>query len=198
MSGEQRSLFDGESLDGWFATGVPGPWDVADDCILLAEPGNGSFLCTEEYFDNFEFTFEYNHEPGCNSGVYFRWSELTDRATGMEIQILDTHDRDDVPPKAECGALYDLAAPENVETRPAGEWNQMCIRCDGPRIRAELNGATTIDVDIDAWDTPGANPDGTENKFTNHAMGELPRRGRLGLQDHGGRIRFRNLQLREL
>ena len=196
MPDDWRSLFNGEDLDGWFATSLPGRWTVEDGCISLSDPQGGSFLCTEAYFDDFDFDFEYNHEPECNSGVYFRWSELTDRATGMEIQILDTYDADDVPPTAECGALYDMAAPEVDATKPAGEWNHMRITCDGPTIRAELNGETTVDVDIDDWDTPGENPDGTDHKF-GYAMCELPRRGRLGLQDHGGRIRFRNLRIRE-
>ena len=197
MVEERQSLFDGETLDGWFATGLPDRWTVTDECIHLANPGNGSFLCTNGYYDDFTFAFEYRHAPDCNSGVYFRWSELTDRATGMEIQILDTHDRDDVPPRAECGGLYDMVPPAVDATKPAGEWNDMRIRCTGPSIVAELNGRTTVDVNIDDWDTPGQNPDGSENKFTNHAMGSLPRRGRLGLQDHGGQIWFRNLTLQE-
>ncbi len=191
-------IFDGESLDGWFATGLPDRWTVSDGCIHLERPGNGSFLCRENYYGDFHVRFEYRHEPECNSGVYFRWSELTDRATGMEIQILDTHERDNVPPQAECGALYDMVAPAVDATRPAGEWNQMELRCEGSMIKSSLNGETTVDVDIDEWTTPGENPDGTENKFTGYAMTDLPRRGRLGLQDHGGQIWFRNLELKRL
>ena len=194
---EWRVLFDGATLDGWFSTGFTGDWTVTDECIALENPRGGSFLCTEEYFENFDFTFEYRHEPNCNSGIYFRWSELTDRQTGMEIQILDTHNRDDVDPRHECGALYDMAPAEVGATKPAGEWNRMRLTCDGPTIGAELNGETTVDVDITEWDTPGENPDGTENKFTDYAMRDLPRRGRIGLQDHGGRVRFRDLRVRE-
>lgn len=194
---EWRELFDGDSLDGWFSTGFVDGWSTDDGCLILEEPSGGSFLCTTEYFDDFVFDFEYEHEPGCNSGVYFRWSELTDRQTGMEIQIIDSHSRD-LPPKARCGALYDMAAPEAEPWNPPGEWNRMRLTCDGPTIRVQLNGETTIDVDIGEWDVPGRNPDGTENKFTDHAMADLPRRGRLGLQDHGDRIRFRNLRIAEL
>lgn len=197
MPGEWQDLFDGESLDDWFSTGFIEPWTVEDGCIALEDPGNGSFLCHEGYFEDFDFEFEYNHEPGCNSGVYFRWSELTDRQTGMEIQILDTAEREDTPPQAVTGALYDMAAPESDPGSAPGEWHRMRITCDGPRISATVDGETTIDVDIDDWETPGENPDGTENKFTGYAMKDLPRRGRFGLQDHGGRIRFRNLRLRE-
>lgn len=195
--GNRRSLFDGETLDGWFSTGFIDSWTVTDGCLDLNNPSGWSFLCTHEYFDDFVFEADYNHEPGCNSGIYFRWSELTDIQTGMEIQIIDSHTRE-LPSQADCGALYDMAAPESEAWKPPGEWNRLRLTCDGPNIKAELNGETTIDVDINDWDTPGQNPDGSENKFTDYAMGDLPRRGRLGIQDHGDRIRFRNLEVTEL
>lgn len=50
---------------------------------------------------------------------------------------------------------------------------------------------------IDRRDVPGRNPDGTENKF-DHAWADSPREGRIGLQDHGDDLRFRDSHVREL
>ena len=47
-------------------------------------------------------------------------------------------------------------------------------------------------VNLDLWKDAGRNPDGTANKF-NKAYKDMPRVGRVGLQDHGTPIEFRNL-----
>ena len=41
------------------------------------------------------------------------------------------------------------------------------------------------------------NPDGTKNKYAN-ALKDFPREGHIGLQDHGGKVWYRNIRLKEL
>ena len=83
-----RDLFDGESLNGWQATGNPDGWTVEDGMIkCLAQKGR--YLVTEEQFEDFELTIEYKTLPDVNSGLFFRLSDLNDPVhTGLEIQIL--------------------------------------------------------------------------------------------------------------
>ncbi|MFB6299985.1 MAG: DUF1080 domain-containing protein [Halobacteriales archaeon] len=208
MSGDWTTLFDGESFDGWQATGFPGEWSIDEGTIccagrnpireLRADAYDGtSYLVTEDRYTDFEFAFEYRIEPDGNSGIYFRWSELTDRQTGMEIQILDPERYDD-PTKHSTGALYDMAAPTADPALPYPAWNAMRLRCDGPKIRVWINDERVLAVDIDDWTVPGQNPDGSDNKFTGYAMADLPRHGRLALQDHDERCWFRALRVREL
>jgi hypothetical protein len=52
-------------------------------------------------------------------------------------------------------------------------------------------------MDLNQWTEAGKNPDGTPNKFK-YAYKELPRAGHIGLQDHGGKVWFKNIKLREL
>ena len=208
MQDTWQSLFDGETLDGWFATGFPSEWDVEDGAIvchgtnpirdLRADQYDGTtYLCTEDRYEDFEFAFEYRIEPEGNSGIYFRWAELTDRQSGMEIQILDSERYDEVG-QTTTGSLYDMAAPTADPAEPYPAWNRFRLRCDGPDIEVWLNDEQVLAVDIDEWDTPGGNPDGTENKFTGYAMRDVPRNGRLALQNHDEQCWFRDIKIREL
>jgi len=90
------------------------------------------------------------------------------------MQILDDHGRE--PKKSSTGALYDVVAASKNMSRPAGEWNQVRIDCDGPRIRVTMNGEGIIDYKTD--------------RLT---------RGYIGLQNHDTNavVRFRNIRITE-
>ena len=187
-------LFDGETLNGWAATGNPNGWTVDRGCIFCTAE-NGKYLYyTNEQFRNFEMSLEFKHPPGANSGVFFRWTDLDDPVqTGIEIQILDTHGRKPATAKC-CGAVYDVKAPSHNACKPAHEWNHMVIDVMDDLIGVTLNGQQITDMDLSNWTTPGKNPDGTPNKF-NRAYCEMTETGYIGLQDHNSQIRFRNLEI---
>lgn len=190
-----RLLFDGETLDGWEATSEPEGWLVKDGMIVCKGETTG-YLYTTEQFEDFILQLEYRTEPGCNSGIFFRWTDLDDPVnTGLEMQIWDTfHQKEMV--KNSSGALYDLVAPSVNAVKPAGEWNKITIHCDRNLIELTLNGTKVVEADIDQWTEPGKNPDGTKNKFS-YAWAHRPRRGHIGLQDHGGYAEFRNIKILE-
>ena len=87
--------------------------------------------------------------------------------------------------------------PKVNAVNPAGEWNTCVLTCDGPHIRVELNGKVVQDLNIDDWDTPNKNPDGSKNKFRT-ALKDFKRTGHVGLQDHGAAIAFRNVKIKVL
>lgn len=191
-----RLLFDGQSLDGWTATGKPEGWTVEDGCLVLKTRGGG-YLTTVEQFENFHLQLDWKIEAKGNSGVFLRWSNLRDPVnTGIEIQILDSYGTDQLGSHT-CGAIYDLVAPSKDVFKPAGEWNHYLIRCEGPIISVELNGEHVSEANIDEWTEVGKNPDGSPNKFTN-AWATMPRKGHIGLQEHDGQLWFRNVKIKEL
>jgi len=190
------SLFDGRTLDGWAATGSDEGWTVEDNAIMCTVRGGG-YLYTLNQYENFLLSIDFRIEEGVNSGIFVRWSDLQDPVnTGIEVQVLDSYGRGN-PGKHDCGAIYDLVAPAKQACRPAGEWNHVLITCDQDIISVELNNEPVVEMDVALWNKPGRNPDGTKNKYK-YAWSELPRQGHIGLQDHGGRVWYRNIAVKEL
>ena len=203
---EAIELFNGRDLTGWEDHKNPHLWTVEDGMIVgISEAGKMSNLSTQDQYGDFELSLEYNADAKVNSGVFLRVSDLDDEVhTGLEIQILDTYGKELPLDRGDSGALYDMIAPSANALKPAGEWNQMRMRCDGPQVAVELNGVQVVDADLDLFDTPGQNPDGSSNKFK-YAWKTMPRAGHIGLQTHAGmgglsdvKIRFRNLVVQPL
>jgi|TARA_B100000676_G_scaffold143658_1_gene142172 hypothetical protein len=203
---EAIELFNGRDLTGWEDHKNPHLWTVEDGMIVgISEAGKMSNLSTQAQYGDFELRLEYNADAKVNSGVFLRVSDLDDEVhTGLEIQILDTYGKELPLDRGDSGALYDMIAPSANALKPAGEWNQMRMRCDGPQVAVELNGVQVVDADLDLFDTPGQNPDGSSNKFK-YAWKTMPRAGHIGLQTHAGmgglsdvKIRFRNLVVQPL
>jgi hypothetical protein len=73
-----------------------------------------------------------------------------------------------------------------VSARSLAEWQKLGIECNGSRVRVALNGQIVVDVDC-AKTEPLEEYPGRERTT-----------GRIGLQDHGERVDFRNILIREL
>ncbi len=191
-----KLLFDGKTLNGWKALGNPEGWAVEDGAIACLVKGS-AYLYTEEQFDDFVLSIDYKIAPRTNSGIFFRWSNLRDPVhTGIEVQVLDSHGREK-PGKHDDGAIYDIIAPSKNMSKPAGEWNHEVITSKDNLITVELNGEKICEMDLNQWTEAGKNPDGTRNKFR-YAYKDLPRKGHIGLQDHGGRVWFKNIKIKPL
>lgn len=196
-------LFNGTDLTGWRDHKNPDLWSVEDGMIVgNSEVGKMSNLSTIEQYGDFVLELEYLADEQVNSGVFLRVSNLEDEVhTGLEIQILDTFGKEPPLARNDSGALYDLVAPQENAVRPAGEWNRMKLTCRGPIVEVELNGRAVVKANLELFDVPGKNPDGSTNKFK-YAWKTMPRTGHIGLQSHGAmdrisgrKIRFRNLRL---
>ena len=166
--------------------------DGAIACLAM----RGGYLHTQEQYGDFVLAVDYKVTPGTNSGIFFRWSDLKNPVhTGIEMQVFDSHGK--APDKHSDGAIYDIIPPAKTVSKPAGEWNHAVITCKDNLISIELNGEKVSGMDLNQWTEAGKNPDGTKNKFK-FAYKELPRRGYIGLQDHGHKVWFRNIKLRPL
>ena len=191
-------LFDGKTLDGWMtSSGTPSkvPVDAALGAINPHGCG-GYMLVHKQVWSDFALALDFKISPRCNSGVFVRTFPLTPRPgkdvgfNGIEVAIDDTtaagyHD---------TGALYDLAKPSANAMKPAGEWNHLVVTCDGPILSVELNGRVVTRTDLDRWTQPNRRPDGSPHKF-DVAYKDHPRRGYIGLQDHGSPCWFKNVKL---
>jgi hypothetical protein len=69
--------------------------------------------------------------------------------------------------------------------------------CDKNLISVTLNGEEVTQADLSLFDQPNKRPDGTQHKFDIAFKGH-PRKGYIGLQDHGSPCWFKNIKLRPL
>src|SRR4051812_87924 len=147
------SLFDGKSLAGWRRFGGKAEaWSVEDGHLISLGDGGGWLGTTRPYAD-FELRFSFLLSPASNSGIYLRAPADTSHIsrTGMEIQLLDeAHPRyRDIKSWQRTGAIYHVAAPEPGHLKPAGQWNTMEIKAQGPDVAIKLNGATVVHDRLD-------------------------------------------------
>jgi hypothetical protein len=192
-----KLLFDGKTLDGWTTEkGEPSKVAVGNGCIQPHGCG-GYMMIHQQQWQDFILSLDFKMSSGCNSGVFVRTFPLTPFPgkdvgyNGLEIAIDDTtgagyHD---------TGAVYDLVKPSRNAMNPIGQWNHAVVTCDGPIITVELNGEVVSRMDLDEWPEPDLRPDGSKHKFTGQAFKNHPRRGYIGLQDHGRPIWYRNIKL---
>lgn len=188
-------LFDGRSLAGWTTTDGAESWGVEEGGILALKIPGGGHVATAAAYDDFELRLEFRLDSGADSGIFFRWSEGAPPEAALQIELTDSGGR---PPDVEsAGALAGAAAATANPVRPGGEWNDLKLVCEGPRIRTWVNGQETLDVDLGRWTEPGKNPDGTANR---HAapLASMPRRGRIGFENGRFFAWYRNLWLRPL
>jgi hypothetical protein len=153
----------------------------------------------KQVWENFILSLDYKISPTCNSGVFVRTSPLEPYPgkdvgwNGIEVQILDSPTAD----YYDTGAFYDLAKPTKQAQKPVGEWNHMVVTCKGPVLSVELNGEKVNRIDLDDFKEPFKRPDGSAHKF-DRAMKDQPRKGYIGLQDHGADCWFKNIKLKAL
>ena len=184
-------LFNGKDLAGWKAHGGKiEKWsvDAANKTIHTGKGGGGWLMTAKEYGD-FELRLEFRVPKGGNSGVALRSPMKGDPAyTGMEIQILDDASHKGIKEWQHTGSIYGVVAASSVPTKPLGEWNSYRIVCKGSKVMIELNGKTVVDADLAD----------SKAKHAKAHPGILRDKGHLGIQDHGGKVEFRNLFVKEL
>jgi hypothetical protein len=207
-----RLLWDGRTSWGWRgAKSEEFPeegWEIADGALTVLESGGGESraggdIVTKDSYSDFELELEFKITPGANSGVkYFVDTDLNKgegSAIGLEYQILD----DERHPDATQGrggnrtlaSLYDLiAAPEDKPVRPVGEWNVARIVSRGPHVEHWLNGEKVLEFERGSREFRDLVARSKYKIWKD--FGELPD-GPILLQDHGNRISFRNIKIRE-
>jgi hypothetical protein len=179
-------MFDGRTLSGWQSTGN---WVVEEGGVITLKPRPGeegwqrydAYLTTARKYKDFILDLEFKIGEGGNSGVFLRVGDLQNHVdSGFEIQILDTHGKENPGPH-DCGGVIGTAAPSKNMAKPAGEWNRYIITCQGSQLKVELNGEQIIDLELDK-----------------SAVKDRPSEGYISFQDEGKRVWYRNVRIREL
>jgi hypothetical protein len=184
------TLFNGKDLKGWKAHGGKfEKWNVDKEAGTFYTGGAGGWLMTEKEYGDYELRLDFKVPKGGNSGVALRSPMKGDPAyTGMEIQILDDPSYKGLQKWQHTGSIYGVVPSSSQPTKPLGEWNTYRIVCKGRHVIVELNGKKIVD----------ANLDDSKEKHAEKHPGILRAKGHVGVQDHGGKVEFRNVFIKEL
>lgn len=189
VRGQPLSLFNGTSLEGWetLAGTKPKNWSVVDGAISWKSKGGD--LYHQQWFRDFELSFQWKLNANGNSGVKYRVQRYGKRSLGCEYQIQD--DKNNLFGKTSTGALYAVFEPDKKKViNPLGQWNDAKIVVCGNRVEHWVNGIKVVEATIGSpdWHTRIA-----KSKFSKHEQFGLNREGRIFLQDHGKPVWFRKI-----
>jgi hypothetical protein len=209
------SLFDGKTTNGWHTYGkntIGKAWKAEDGVLHLDaaskkewQTAEGGDIISNEEFENFDLRLDWKISPKGNSGVIFYIHEDPSKFqypwnTGPEMQVLDNgsptqlgHD-DAKLYTHRAGDLYDLLASKDA-VKPAGEWNAVEIVANKGKLDFYMNGEHTLSTTMwnDTWRQMIA-----ISKFKGMEGFGTYQKGRIGLQDHGNDVWFRNIRIKKL
>jgi hypothetical protein len=188
-------LFDGMSLNGWKNNTDKAVTAKVEDGAINPHETGGYLLVYDKTFADFVLKCDVKmDQPFCNSGVFVRNADLEDPVqSSLEVQISSERE----PDLHGFAALYDLVAPSKNATKGPGNWDALEIRCEGPLVTVKVNGEEVTKLNCDEWTEAGKRPDGSSTKFK-QPIKDFPRKGYIGLQDHGYNAWFKNIKVKEL
>ena len=201
-------LFDGKTLNGWRdfqgTDSITAPWKAERGTLTSLGKGSDStgYIVTVKQYENFIATFDWKISEGGNSGFLYHVVERPQYkvpyVTGPEYQLLDDVGfPDPIEEWQKAAADYAMYTcdPAKKVLNEAGTWNNSKIVFDNGKVEHWLNGQKVLE--FEAW---------TEDWFTRKESGKwdfapeygLARSGHFAVQDHGSRIWFKNMKIKEL
>lgn len=206
-----KLLFDGTTTNGWhnYNTDTLGKcWKVEDGSLALDPAmkrivdGNGldEYLVSDDEYENFELNLEWKLSPCGNSGILFDVIQSKDYSTpyqtGPEMQVLDNTCHPDTRfVTHRAGDLYDMIACKYVTVKPVGEWNKVRLIKNKGKVEHWLNGVKVVEYEMytDKWKEMIK-----ASKFKDWTGFGTAVKGYISLQDHGDKVWYRNIKIKQL
>jgi Domain of Unknown Function (DUF1080) len=198
-------LFDGKNFTGWHGynmQGIPDCWIIEDQALTMTTEGRAESqdIITNKIYRNFALSAEFKLTKGANSGIIFQVKEDTlykfPYETGPEFQVID-HENwpDPLEDWQICGANYAMYPPQAKPFKPVGEWNRVLLVVDGNHVTQILNGEVVVVYDkySDEWKKLRAS--GKWANFPDYGKFD---EGHISLQNHGTKVWYRNIKIKEL
>ncbi|MGC9499955.1 family 16 glycoside hydrolase [Streptomyces sp. WG7] len=195
--GARVALFDGTaaSQEQWQHTdGRRVAWPLAEERSMEVCCGD---IRTKEAYQDFRLHVEYRvpllppdvtGQDRGNSGIF-----LQDR---YELQILDSYG-DTSPATDEAGAIYLKKAPDTNAAAAPETWQTYDVVFRAARY--DDSGRKTADARVTVvWNGEKVHDDIVLDGPTASGRAETPAAGAIRLQDHGNKVRFRNIRVEPL
>jgi len=209
-----KLLWDGKTTNGWrgaYKDKFPdNGWELKDGTLSVvksagAESQNGGDIVTNDSYGAFDLQFEFKLTEGANSGVKYFVTESegnSGSAIGLEYQILDDERHPDAKlgeaGNRTLGSLYDLITSLKVKRglHAIGEWNSgRVIVYPDNRVEHWLNGYKIVEYQRG---TPKYLELVARSKYAKWPNFGMAEKGHILLQDHGDRVSFRSIKIKEL
>ncbi|MBL7850887.1 MAG: DUF1080 domain-containing protein [Cyclobacteriaceae bacterium] len=196
-------LFDGKTTKGWHTFNkktIGDEWKVTNGELWLDPKPGALDIATDKEYENFELLIEWKIDSCGNSGIFINAVESPKYEfgyyTGPEMQVLHNECHPDGKiPKHRAGNLYDLIASSTESARGPREWNQVRILVNKGHLEFWLNGVKQVETTMF---TPEWEAMIKDSKFKKYPDFGKARKGRIMLQEHGSRVWYRNIKIREL
>ncbi|GHT67643.1 glycosyl hydrolase [Bacteroidia bacterium] len=200
-------LFDGKTFSGWHGynmQGIPDVWAIEDGTLTMGETGGheSQDIITDKLYRNFALTVEYKLSKASNSGVVFQVKEDTlyefPYETGPEFQLIDQENFPWPTPLEDWqihGANYAMYPPQAAPYHPVNEWNRLLLVVDGNHVTQLINGIETVSYDKYSEDWTKLRNSGKWADFPDYGKFD---EGNISLQNHGTKLWYRNVKIKQL
>ena len=204
-NGNWEILFDGQSFAGWHGYNmdtIPGCWIIEDQSLTMTTVGGAESqdIITDKKYRNFAFSAEFKLTEAANSGIIFQVEEDSiyqfPYETGPEFQVIDQENwPDSLADWQICGANYAMYPPLVKPFKPVGEWNRILLIVDGNKVTHIMNGEVVVEYEKYSDEWMKLRNSGKWAQYPDYGKYD---EGHISLQNHGTKVWYRNIKLKEL
>ncbi len=185
-------LFNGKDVTQWVNrnNGERAGW-IVQDGYMEVKPGNGDIITIPEFTD-YQLHVEFwlplmanaQGQARANSGVYNQGR--------IEVQVLDSYGQ---PPRDnEAGGIYQVAVPIRNGSKKPEHWQAYDIAYRAPRFDADKKQTEQGRITVFHNGLLIHNNVGFDARITTSGLpSDVSRPGPILLQDHGNKVRYRNI-----